>query len=61
MDHTYYTDAFLDASLPDHIQIELNSKSLVDLKDEEMDEMPIPTERKTEFYIEFGFSSNKPK
>lgn len=56
MDHTYYTDAFLDACLLDYASIELTARPFATIKDEDMEEAPIPLARKQGFTIDFGLS-----
>lgn len=57
MDHTYYTDEFLDAYITSHAHIELTADVFVPLKDEYLDEMPIPSTNETNFLVDFGLNA----
>ena len=59
MDHTHYTDEFLDVCLLGYTDIELTAHSFVPLKDEELDETPVPLRRQNEFAIDFGLGSSQ--
>ncbi|WEL37852.1 hypothetical protein PFJ87_01g01060 [Encephalitozoon hellem] len=54
MDHTYYTDAFLDACLLGYTSIELTASPFTNIKDEEIEEVPIPLAKDHAFPIDFG-------
>lgn len=56
MDHTYYTDAFLDACLLGHTTIELTAKPFTNVKDEEIEETPIPRTKDNAFPVDFGLT-----
>ncbi|AHL30071.1 uncharacterized protein Eint_010975 [Encephalitozoon intestinalis ATCC 50506] len=52
-DHTYYTDAFLDACLLNFERIELTAKPFTNIKDEDLEESPVPLNKDHPFPIDF--------
>lgn len=55
-DHTYYTDAFLNACLENHVAIRLTAHPFVPLRDEELEEAPVPPTSHPAFSIDFGLN-----
>jgi hypothetical protein len=53
-DYTYYTDEFLNACLSHVSDIKLTADTFVSVKDEELEENPLPLKKEDEFPVDFG-------
>lgn len=56
MDYTYYTDEFLNACLSNYTDLKLTARSFVALKDEDLEEAPVPVKKESNFLIDFGLN-----
>jgi hypothetical protein len=56
-DHTYYTDEFLNACLSHVSRIKLTADPFVPVKDDELEENPLPLKKEDEFSVDFGLKT----